>query len=176
VTGRLHAATLQLLETEGFGGVTFAAVGALAGVNRATLYRRWASPSFLVLEALAQQVGERIPIPDTGGFAGDLAEALGGLGRFLSSRPGRAALNALMQIEHDAGIAALLAQLYADRFAEIGAIFERAVARGELAADADREALFAAAAGAVYFRVIVRGAAVDAEWVRRVIAALRFRP
>lgn len=173
VTARAFAATLRILAAEGFDGVTFAAVGARAGIHRATLHRRWASPAFLVLEALAQQIGERIAIPDTGALASDLAGALAQLAAFLASDAGRAALHAATRIEHDAGVAALLRQLWAGRFAEIGAIFDRAVARGELAADADREALFAAAAGAVYFRTIVLGEAVDAAWIERVLGTLR---
>lgn len=46
-------ATLQLLAEGGYGAVTMEAVAALAGVGKATLYRRYAGKDQLVLESVA---------------------------------------------------------------------------------------------------------------------------
>jgi hypothetical protein len=49
-------------------------------------------------------------------------------------------------------------------------VFERAIARGELPADTDVEATFAALAGAIYFRIIVMGRTITADWLQRITA------
>ncbi len=50
-------------------------------------------------------------------------------------------------------------------------MFQRGVRRGEVLRDADHEAIFAAVAGAMYFRVLVMGQPVDERWINRVVDA-----
>lgn len=50
----------------------------------------------------------------------------------------------------------------------LGPTFDRAVARGELPADADREEIFSMAAGPIYFRRLIASKPVRDEWVEKV--------
>ncbi len=130
---------------------SMAAVAAKSGVQKTTLYRRWASPEALMHEAMAAGPRQAIPVPDTGSLRGDLRE-LARLGHgFIASDEGRAATRMVVAAEEASRRA-----YWAGRYAVLAPIFERAVSRGELAADAD---------WALYLDVIV-GSAVFAEWVK----------
>ncbi len=58
---RLFEAVLQLWLAEGYAGTTTRAVAARAGVNEATLFRRYGDKAGLVVAALSAQL-ERVPI------------------------------------------------------------------------------------------------------------------
>jgi len=61
----IQEATVDLLATEGYAGLTMSGVAQQAGVSTATLYRRWHSKLDLVVEVLATRA-EESPVPDTG--------------------------------------------------------------------------------------------------------------
>jgi len=170
VGGRVGGAALALLAEGGFHACTFQAVAARAGVNRSTLYRRWRTEAALVLDAIATGVDAEIVVADTGSLAGDLRAALTRLAAFLDSSVGRASVSAALHLETDGATLGQRRRLWARRWETIAPIFERARDRGELAAGVDTEALLAAAAGALYFRVIVSAEPLDARWVRTIAA------
>jgi AcrR family transcriptional regulator len=172
VTARVFDAALQLMTTGGFARVSFAAVAERAAVNRSTIYRRWRTPAALVLEAIAARAAVSIAIANRGAFHADLAATLRDLAAFLASPLGRAALSAATQIEREEPVEQLLRSLWAQRAAAVDVMFERAIARGELPASADRELILAAAAGAIYFRTIVTGQPITPAWIRKLVAML----
>lgn len=169
-TERIHAAAIDVLLAEGLPGLTFQRVATDAGVGRATMYRRWSSPAQLAVEAIRSTANAQIRVHDTGSLAGDLGDLLGQIGAFIGTPVGRAAVAAGLQIiptdesENDAPAG------WARRWEEVTVVFDRAIARGELAASIDAQAAFAALAGALYFRVIVMGRSVTPEWIERVLA------
>ena len=55
------------------------------------------------------------------------------------------------------------------RMAQLDAMFDAAIARGELAPDVDREELFTAAAGPVYFRLFIAARGVDEDWIDQLV-------
>jgi AcrR family transcriptional regulator len=72
-------ATLEILATEGYDGLSIEAIARRADVSRPTIYRRWRSLSDLVLDATRQsrEMGPVFPtgimrIPDTGSLREDL--------------------------------------------------------------------------------------------------------
>src|SRR5207302_1478331 len=71
----IRQATVDLLATEGYAGLTMSGVAARAGVSTATLYRRWRSKLDLVLDVLAARA-EESPVPDTGTLEGDCRAVL----------------------------------------------------------------------------------------------------
>jgi len=75
------AATLQLLEEAGYGGITIEKVAARSGVAKSTIYRWWDSRPGLVMEAYQHAVSQRMPEPDTGDVATDLTVFLTALYR-----------------------------------------------------------------------------------------------
>src|ERR1700745_3810209 len=66
----IQEATVDLLVTEGYAGLTMSGVAHRAGVSTATLYRRWRSKLDLVVDVLAMRA-EESPVPDTGTLEGD---------------------------------------------------------------------------------------------------------
>lgn len=79
---------------------------------------------------------------------------------------------AALQIERTKEVEALWRRLWSERLAAVDPLFEQAIARGEIASDIDREAVFSALAGAVYFRLIVSGQRGNDAWIRRVLDAV----
>jgi len=74
----IYDATTHIINTEGYGSLTFLRVARLARTGRTVLYRRWATPFDLVREIMiakstAALDGELIDkIEDTGSLRGDL--------------------------------------------------------------------------------------------------------
>lgn len=164
---RIFDAALSLLVDGGLAACTFQAVAERAGVARATLYRRWPDRASLVADALAERLGNAIAVPDTGSLAGDLLALLSGLAAFLESPLGRAAIIAAAESGAEAGSAR--SNLWSHRLAAVGPLLDRAVARGEIDAGADREALLACAVGALYFRTLIQAAPLDEDWLERIV-------
>ncbi len=137
-------ATLEVLAEVGVVGLTMDLVAARAGAGKATIYRRWPSKTELFTDAVAHLKRIQVDLeslPDTGTLRGDLLEL------FKLSKP-----QSIEEMEHRlkimAGLASLLAQDHslADSanaavtgpWAEAHyAMMQRAVERGEVAADAD---------------------------------------
>src|SRR6266567_7922740 len=69
-------ATLDLLASEGFDRLTVEGVAAMAGVGKATIYRRWASKLDLVLAAVGELSVHPLPELTTGSTRDDLVTLL----------------------------------------------------------------------------------------------------
>lgn len=166
---RIHDATIELLVEGGFEGVTFQEIAKRAGVGRATLYRRWETPSMLVRDAVLEMVETEISPVDTGTFRGDLRELLQQIGRFISGPVGVAAMMTTLSNMGQPGDITANPGIWISRLEAIAPMFQRAIRRGELDPDLDVEALFASMAGALYFRIIVMTEPVDDAWIERVL-------
>jgi AcrR family transcriptional regulator len=172
VSTRIFDTVIANLVRGGLADCTFQTIAAEAGVDRSTLYRRWPDRSALVLDAIAARVDADIALADTGSLAGDLSYALNQLARFLRSPVGRAALAAAMEAPPEGAAEKFQRNLWDRRWSAIEVIFQRAVARGEISSSADSEAILGAAAGAMYFRLLVTGRPADSDWIKRVVAVI----
>ncbi|MGH3261297.1 MAG: TetR/AcrR family transcriptional regulator [Trebonia sp.] len=93
LTSAIYRATFDELAETGFDKLSFDKIAASAGTGKAALYRRWATPTELVLEALTDPLSGfgSIPVPSTGSLRGDLIFLLGGFARNMEREPrGRA--------------------------------------------------------------------------------------
>ncbi|WP_430402420.1 TetR-like C-terminal domain-containing protein [Hyphomonas sp.] len=169
VTERVLSATMMLLEEGGIAAVTFQRVAEKAKVGRATLYRRWPEPAYLVADALAATAADRIRITDTGSLRGDLKNMLSQIGQFIESPTGRAAIIAGLSGREQPEVANLARQLWSRRRKDVAPIFERAAQRGEIGADTDIDIVFGVVAGALYARMIVMAKPIDKNWIDRVL-------
>ena len=141
--------------------VTVPEVARRSGVHDATIYRRWGNRDALVVDAVRSRVGDSLPVPDTGTLRGDLTALAEQSAAFLAtplgaqlgrSGSGRAAPDA-----------AARAAYWEPRLAALGAVVERAVARGEIAPPRWPPALVAELLVApFYFRLLVTLAPLDA--------------
>jgi AcrR family transcriptional regulator len=165
----LFTATLKLLRARGIEAVTFAAVAESASVNRSTLYRRWSTPTTLVLEAIAARIKAQVLVADTGSLRGDMRETLISLARFLETPIGRAGVIASASLAGKPEAASALRAIWAERFGLLKQIFERARSRRELPSDFDVEAFVASLSGALLFRLLVAAEALDESWIDRTL-------
>jgi AcrR family transcriptional regulator len=169
VTARVHQAITDLLVEGGMEACTFTAVAERAGIERSTLYRRFPDRWDAIIETWMERARMDV-MPDLGAsFAEDLASVLRKLVEVLGSRLGPALLRvaAELRARHDTDYS----RAYFDaRMAQLEPMFKAAIARGELPADVDREALFTAAAGPIYFRMFIAGRPIDEDFVHAIVS------
>ena len=155
-------ATLDLLDEVGYDGLSTDEVAKRAGVHRTTVYRRWPTLAELVADAVGLTAEEQIPIPDTGSLDGDLQL----LGRAVAAsvdgtaNRSRALVGAATASEP---LAEALHQFMRNRMEQSVPIVARAIERGELAGDLDPRVVIESVVGAVWFRFLLTGEAVDPD-------------
>lgn len=163
-------ATLDLLAEKGYEGLTIEGVAQRSGVNKTTIYRWWPSKGALLGAALVGARQLELTPPDTGSLAGDLEGLLGTITTLLTVRPASdIAVSVLGAATHSPELAAHIKDFFADRIAREQAVFDRAVARGEIGADADPMLLVDLLAGAAWVRVVLRQLPLEEGFVARTV-------
>lgn len=171
-TEAIFRATLELLAAKGYSALLLNDIAEAAGVHRTTLYRRWTRRAELVLDAIEASVAERIVPPDLGSLRADMRATLRQIADYIATPLGAAALAASVEIgTQEASTGA--PDRWLRRMAELDPMFVRAQARGEIAADYDREGAVALAAGALYVSVIWIGGPISDVWIDRALDAWR---
>ena len=151
-------ATLELLLEAGYRSLTMEGVRARAGVGKATIYRRWSSKEQLVRDAIVA-MHDDIQAPDTGSLRGDYH----GMAARVRSAAGRAGAATLMprllgDVANDPELRAMFYDhLVEPRRAQMRAVVQRAVARGEIRDDVDIELIIDLFAGPVVYRLLITG-------------------
>jgi AcrR family transcriptional regulator len=128
-----------------------------AGVSKQTIYRWWASPPEVLLEAIQERARTGIAVPDTGSLREDLAGFLAATVAVPRRIPGLdVMLRALMaEAQYDPELAATLRRDLIDRRrAVLRSIFERAQARGEIANLSGADLWLDVAFGVIWYRVL----------------------
>ncbi|GAA2308878.1 TetR/AcrR family transcriptional regulator [Streptomyces caniferus] len=163
-------ATLDLLAEKGYEGLTIEGVAQRSGVNKTTIYRWWPSKGALLGAALVGARQLELTPPDTGSLAGDLEDLLGTITTLLTVRPASdIAVSVLGAATHSPELAAHIKDFFADRIAREQVVFDRAVARGEIGADADPMLLVDLLAGAAWVRVVLRQLPLEEGFVARTV-------
>lgn len=175
----LITATLEILEEEGYPGVSLEAVARRAGTSRPSIYRRWSGRTPLVLAAVAARLEVPTP-PDTGCTLCDIDESFTVfLSAYRTIRP--EVLSALYaDCAPDPGLRArYLTTIIEPTRIAVGHTLDRAIARGDLRDTLDRDLLLDLVGSLVHYRamfgaahlrdteagqaleLLLRGAAVD---------------
>jgi AcrR family transcriptional regulator len=166
------AAALDLLADHGPSALHIEQVAALAGVGKATIYRRWPGKEDMLVDALGE-LRTSLPQPQGRSVRADLVALLGAICR-QAAEPRRARLYALVQGEGE-HYPRLLAR-YADtvlrpRQEALKSVLRRGIATGELREDTDLDAAAFLLSGAVLASMYGAGQA-DARSISRVVAEL----
>ena len=166
----LRAAT-DLMAERGLGGMSIEEVACRAGVGKATIYRRWPSRGALALEAfLAEFLGQQ-PLPDTGTLRGDLLAALRAWIRSVTQTSAGPMLSGLIaEVQQDRALAAA----WRDRVVEMlraqhAIMLDRAISRGEIPADTDKEVVLDLLYGSAYHRLLHGHRPLTDQFARRVV-------
>jgi AcrR family transcriptional regulator len=161
---RILAATIELLERDGWDAVTVRKIGAGAGVNIALVNYHFGSKTNLKLAALEAALQDTVAPPagdirggaEGGDWLGDLVHvALG------TERPdGRRRMfeSAVAAALHDPDLAARMRPMLVRSRAQLAGWIETAVAAGQLPATTDAQAL-----------AVVLTAMLDGLWIQQII-------
>jgi AcrR family transcriptional regulator len=164
------AATLTELAESGYAALSLESVARRAGVHKTTLYRRWGTREELVLEAMLDRAGERISVPDTGSLREDLFE-LARTAAANAATPEVAAMAraVVAQAPHDSRLAAANERFWDERLALDAVIVERAIERGEVAADTEPRRVIEALLGPIHLRLLLTGEPIDDAFLQGIV-------
>ncbi|MEU9706078.1 TetR/AcrR family transcriptional regulator [Streptomyces sp. NPDC047981] len=167
------SAATELVTEVGYAATSIGAVAARAGVGKDTVYRRWRGKPELVFEAVFTTT-DHAPVPDTGTLAGDLTALLRGLVDEFQAPAAAAALPGLLA--DFAADPVLKARIRGDFLApakeRLLVVFERAEARGEIAAGTPVDLVLDTLAGAVFFHIGLVGEQPDPRLPGRLAAVV----
>lgn len=166
-------AALDVLAETGYDGMTIDMVAARAKAGKATLYRRWSSKPELVLDAVGCMKSKDLDLdslPDTGTLRGDLVAMVRSPSIHESERKLKIMAGIVSMIARDPDLAeAAHAALMEPRAAANRILFQRAIDRGEIPADADVETLSTLGPAVVSYRVLLMRQPADREFMLRMI-------
>jgi AcrR family transcriptional regulator len=168
-------ATANLLLERGLGAVSMDAVAGRAGVSKATIYRWWPTKETLALDAVYHEWETVRPRPRrTSSLRGDLLSVLRPWVRLINQRPYSRLMAALIA---KAQTDRAFAQEYRAHFLEprrqhAAEIFQRAIERGEIAADTNVDVSLDLLYGPFYHRMLQGHGPVDDRFMRDVVEFL----
>jgi AcrR family transcriptional regulator len=166
-------ATVELLGTSGYAGLSVDAIAKRAGTSKPAIYRRWPSKAHLVHEAVFP-ISEATELPDTGSLAGDMREMVQRATGMLTTPAARAAMPGLLaEMATDPTLHAKLL----DRFGDVTSRgmtdrLEGAVRRGEVRSGVTAADLVEAIAGMTLMAIITRDHELNDDWVERTAALI----
>ncbi|HLJ98578.1 MAG TPA: TetR/AcrR family transcriptional regulator, partial [Streptosporangiaceae bacterium] len=169
------SAAMELASEEAPASMHMEAIAKRAGVSKETLYRWWHSKTEVILDAMAEYGQQAVPIPDTGTLFADLRE-------FLLATADAVDPATIRVLRHLASAAAanegeaiqIRDRFLARRRAALGELLERAVARGEIAAESMLP-LCDLIYGSLWYRLIFLIGSVDHAWAEDLAAATASR-
>jgi AcrR family transcriptional regulator len=152
-------ATLEIMQEQGYRGVTIEGVAARAGVGRPTIYRRWPSKPAIVVAALVQSTQLTIPVRNTGSLRRDLIAVQRHQVELMNAPEARRVTAGLIaDLADDPELAeTYMTQYLAPRRATVWQVLQRGVDRGELDADVDFAFIYDLLVGPLFMRAVVWG-------------------
>jgi AcrR family transcriptional regulator len=156
-------AALEVLVDDGYKALSMEAVRVRAGVGKATLYRRWSGKRDLVAAAIERLGASFDAPPDTGSLRTDFMEMVMRAAQTTYSPAQAAFMPRLMaeSVADDELHELFFARLVEPRRRIVHDLVDRAVARGEVRADLDREVVVDVLAGPLIYLVIISGGRLE---------------
>jgi AcrR family transcriptional regulator len=157
VTQAITEALFAELAEAGYGRLSIEAVAKRAGVGKTAIYRRWPSKQAMVLDLISEVAVAAIDAPDTGSLRGDVKQFLVNADHALRHPQVNTILPDLLAevARNPLLIEPFVENVRDPRRANAAAILERAVQRGELDREFDRELALDYLGGPLYWRLIV---------------------
>jgi len=171
-SGRVRDAVLAAAREElldgGWEAFSHRATARRAGVDPATVYRRWPTRPRLAVDALLELADDAVPVPDTGVLAADLDLFLRSVQAVLSDAR-------LLQFFHALSVASgsddddlreMVGAFWRRRFEQAGAMITRGIDRGELPTAVDSHEIIERLVAPLYFRALISGEPLDESLIR----------
>lgn len=176
VTTAIVDAALTDLAEKGLAGMSMDGVARRAGVGKSAIYRRWSSKEQMTA-AILREVGwaPHPETPDTGSLRSDLHEVMLDFVIWLTEDPrvGQIFLAMLAEGRRNPKIADVLAtEIDVPRRTRVAEVFDKAVDRGEIAADYDRELAMDVLGGTVFWHQLARRHEVTRAYIDKLIDIL----
>jgi AcrR family transcriptional regulator len=161
-------ATLTLLGQKGFGGLRVDAIAELAGVSKATIYRRWPSKIELAADAFAELPD--LPEPAHGDLIEDLTELVLRLLELFEKAPLAAVLPAFAAARaQNPELSAMLAPAIREKRGAFFSVLRHGMESGELPSTLNLDITVDLLLGPSLTRVLVSGDVVDERYVRETV-------
>jgi AcrR family transcriptional regulator len=170
----VQEATLELLSQRGYEAMTTKDIAARAGVNEASLFRRWGTKAAIVAEALQNFSATETPTPDTGALQTDILELLRGIIVRIQTPLGKAIDQIVVGHYPQPELAEVRRAYWRDRFSRAEVIIQRAKERGELPAEVDAHFLMEAAIGPILVRANATDQPLDDRLPEQIVALLLY--
>lgn len=161
-------ATLTLLGQKGFGGLRVDEIAELAGVSKATIYRRWPSKVELAADAFGELPD--LPEPAHGDLVDDLTDLVMHLLALFEKAPLAAVLPAFAAARaQNPELSAMLAPAIRDKRGAFFSVLRRGMEAGELPSTLNLDITVDLLLGPSLTRVLVSGDVVDERYVRETV-------
>jgi AcrR family transcriptional regulator len=155
-------AAVQLFAEGGLDGLTVEGVAARAGVGKATIYRRYPCKIDLVVAASRAFAIDGDAAPDTGDTRADLRVLVDQLIAMLTDTPlGRVIPVIVADRMRVPELAEAHREIVEEKRARHRAVVSCGIARGDLRADVDVDAVVDAYVGPIFYRFLVSDAPLD---------------
>ncbi len=164
-------AVLEELNQSGIEDFSIPQVAARAGVSNSSLYRRWPNKAALIAFAGGRNSQATIPFPDCGSLRKDLAQALAEVFETFSDPSMRAVIAMAFSASEAPELKQTLGNFWQLRVEQQREMFNRAIARGEIPADADTSEIIERAVGPLYFRFFVTRRAITKKFIQELVDA-----
>jgi AcrR family transcriptional regulator len=163
-------AAIEIYGAHGLGGLTVDAVAALAGVSKATIYRRYPSKADLVIAAANRAAEAKEPKRFTGDLRLDLHSVLEHLRSVMHDpKVGSACRMLTMDAHRDEQLRCLHREFVKHRRSRTMAMLDDAVARGDLRADTDTYLAAEQLSAPLFYRFLVSGDPIDDAYLDTVV-------
>ncbi|GIE30651.1 TetR family transcriptional regulator [Actinoplanes italicus] len=159
----------ELLTEVGYDRMSIDEVARRARASKATIYRRWSGKPDMVAAALHGMMIDHPPLPDTGTLRGDLIGAMNAFCR-VYERKQPIVLSLLAAIRSDPSLGRVLHEhVLESGVTDATAVFQRAVARGDLTAAPNVGAVVEVGKALLWHRLLLSGEPLDEAWVIHIV-------
>jgi AcrR family transcriptional regulator len=156
-----------IVEEEGIAGFSIEAVAKRARAGKPTIYKWWPGRTALLLEVYHRHKPANVHM-DTGSVEGDVVAFFTGVfAHWGNTGAGQVFRFIVAEAQRDEAAAASLRAYALERRQQSGQIFERGVARGELAADIDTGLAADMLAGFAWHRLLTGRLIADPDEIRQ---------
>jgi AcrR family transcriptional regulator len=170
----IHSSTLSLMGEYGYDALSVERVAKLAGVSKATIYRRYPNKMELVLASLDHNI-YGLPVPDSGCGLDDLRQMAHMVRAYGLNNETRCMFGTMMtaRVRHPELAKAVHERIVVPRRRRVRSVLERAVKRGELPAETPLELVMDMGFGAMLVR-LARGEEVSESLANDLVNAVWF--
>ena len=170
VTAAIVAAVLAELDERGYARLAMESVAKRAGTSKSALYRRWPSKQEMVLAVLADISVPMADVVETGDLRRDMRAAAESMAAWLAAEPYAKIIPDLIAEAHRTRelAEAISTSISEPRRAHLRSLLTWAIERGDLPADTDLEMAQDLVAALIYWRMVVRQAPVEDDYLDHV--------